>query len=334
MTHVAFSLDTTRFDEEYHPLDTTRMTTNFANLARGENRRQNLRRALTMINERFNQLASWDNPDKDRYVVELDIVSVNADIDGHSGHSSLPIIEMLHTTVVDRTDDQRIEGIVGNNFSSYIRDFDFSVVLPEYTKTQSGLPDDFGELHGNIFRGFLCSDAYTQRFTKPPVICLSVSSSKTYHRTDHEHPVLGSEYRQNEYSLTDEYFAKMGMKVRYFMPPHSAAPLSFYFCADLEKDYSDLQLAATISTMETFQKIYRPEIYRANSPAGQTYQPSLKHSDYSPTGIVYDRDERTRLGAEQGRFAEKNLITPHKNTLEHWSAQYTDRGRPRQEATS
>jgi hypothetical protein len=30
--------------------------------------------------------------------------------------------------------------------------------------------------------------------------------------------VLGVEYQQEEYSLTDEYFAKMGLQVRYFMP--------------------------------------------------------------------------------------------------------------------
>ncbi|MDM7143645.1 putative oxygenase MesX, partial [Klebsiella pneumoniae] len=40
---------------------------------------------------------------------------------------------------------------------------------------------------------------------------------------------------------------------------------------DLLSDYTSLELIATISTMETFQKIYRPEIYNANSPAGQYY---------------------------------------------------------------
>ncbi|WP_114447067.1 putative oxygenase MesX, partial [Klebsiella pneumoniae] len=80
-------------------------------------------------------------------------------------------------------------------------------------------------------------------------------------------------------SLTERYFSKMGLQVRYFMPKNSVAPLAFYFTGDLLSDYTSLELIATISTMETFQKIYRPEIYNANSPAGQYYQPNLSHLD-------------------------------------------------------
>ncbi len=43
------------------------LPTNFANLARGESRQENLRRTLAMINNRFNSLASCDNPKGDRY---------------------------------------------------------------------------------------------------------------------------------------------------------------------------------------------------------------------------------------------------------------------------
>ncbi len=57
-------------------------------------------------------------------------------------------------------------------------------------------------------------------FKKAPVICLSVSTSKVYHRTENEHPVLGVEYKQEDYSLTDEYFQKMGLKSSLF---HAAA---------------------------------------------------------------------------------------------------------------
>ncbi len=38
-----FAIDSIAFDENYHPSDNTRATTNFANLARGESRQQNLR---------------------------------------------------------------------------------------------------------------------------------------------------------------------------------------------------------------------------------------------------------------------------------------------------
>ncbi len=284
MTTIGFSVETTRFDEDYRPAENTRVTTNFANLARGENRRENLRNTLRMIDNRFNELASWDNEDGDRYSVELDIVSVSMEIDG-DGSVAFPLIEMLRTRVVDRLFHRCIDGIVGNNFSSYVRDYDFSVLLPEYNKDQLTFraPEDFGDLHGNLFRAFLNSNAYGQNFAKPPVVCLSVSSTKTYDRTQNHHPILGVEYRQSAYSLTDEYFGKMGLRVRYFMPPSSTAPLAFYFQGDLLGDYGPLELIATISTMETFQKIYRPEIYNANSAAGAHYRPSLHHSDYSTT---------------------------------------------------
>ena len=61
---------------------------------------------------------------------------------------------------------------------------------------------------------------------------------------------------QNDYSLTDEYFAKMGLKVRYFMPQNRFCPYAFYFDenADLLNDYTNLELISTIATMEAFQK--------------------------------------------------------------------------------
>lgn len=319
-----FNIKSIAFDEDYSPSENTRITTNFANLARGTNRQQNLRNALRMIDNRFNALAHWDNPTGDRYTVELDIISVEMNIEAGRNSGAFPLIEVLKTTIIDRTTDERIDGIVGNNFSSFVRDYDFSVVLPEHNKNQSGFstPDNFGDLHGNIFKYFMNSEAYKEHFNKPPVICLSASSSKTYHRTDNQHPVLGVEYWQNEFSSTDQYFQKMGLQVRFFMPPHSVAPLAFYFVGDLLADYTNLELISTISTMETFQKIYRPEIYNANSAAGALYQPSLKHSDYSLTQIVYDREERSRLAVEQGRFAEEHFMKPYKAMLEQWSASY------------
>ncbi|MCP8894169.1 DUF1852 domain-containing protein [Shinella daejeonensis] len=316
---TAFSINSIPFDEDYHPAESTRLTTNFANLARGTTRRENLRNALGMIDNRFNALASWDNPRADRYSVKLDIISVEMSI---AGGKAFPLIEILKTTVVDHETDTLIEGIVGNNFSSYVRDYDFSVVLPEHNCNEPtfSLPDDFGDLHGSLFKSFLRSDTYRCHFGKPPVICISASSSKTYHRTANRHPIMGVEYRQDEPSSTDRYFAKMGMQVRYFMPPGSVAPLAFYFIGDLLGDYSSLQLISTISTMDTFQRIYRPEIYNANAAAGALYQPNLKHQDYSLTRIVYDRDERSRLAVEQGKFAEEHFIKPYRAVLAQWSA--------------
>mgnify|MGYP000046711595 FL=1 len=317
-----FNIKNICLDENYHPSDSTRITTNFANLARGESRQQNLRNALKMINNSFNALAFWDNPKADRYAVELEIISVEMDI-AASGES-FPSIEVLKTNIIDHQTDERIEGIVGNNFSSYVRDYDFSVLLGEHNKGQSqfSIPDNFGELHGKLFKYFVNSKAYKQHFKKLPVICLSVSDNKTYYRTENQHPVLGFEYRPNESSLTEQYFKKMGLQVRYFMPPQSVAPLAFYFFGDLLNDYSNLELISTISTMETFQKIYRPEIYNANAVAGNCYQPNLRNQDHSLTQIVYDREERNKLAIKQGRFAEEHFIKPYQSVLEQWSASY------------
>ncbi|WP_419206236.1 DUF1852 domain-containing protein [Photobacterium leiognathi] len=317
-----FTINKTGLDENYHPASNTRITTNFANLARGESRQQNLRNALNMINNSFNALANWDNPQGDRYSVELEIVSVDIDIEGQG--QTFPSIEVLKTHIVDNQTNQRIEGIVGNNFSSYVRDYDFSVLLQNHNKgkPQFSIPANFGELHGKIFQSFVNSTVYKENFKKTPVICLSVSDNKTYFRTENQHPVLGVEYKPNESSLTEQYFQKMGLQVRYFMPANSVAPLAFYFFGDLLNDYTNLELISTISTMETFQKIYRPEIYNANAVAGKSYKPNLKCPDHSLTKIVYDREERSRLAGEQGKFAEQHFIKPYQTVLEQWSANF------------
>lgn len=317
-----FTIKRIGLNENYHPSNNTRITTNFANLARGNSRQQNLRNTLKMIDNSFNALAYWDNPKADRYSVELEIISVDIDIEDTG--QTFPSIEVLKTTVVDHQTSERIEGIVGNNFSSYVRDYDFSVLLSEHNKgqTQFSIPESFGDLHGKLFKYFVNSNTYKQHFKKTPVICLSVSDNKTYHRTGNQHPLLGVEYQPNESSLTEQYFKKMGLQVRYFMPPKSVAPLAFFFFGDLLNDYSNLELISTISTMETFQKIYRPEIYNANAVAGNVYQPNLKNQDHSLTKIFYDKEERSKLAIKQGKFAEENFIKPYQKVLNRWSANY------------
>ncbi|WP_221794659.1 DUF1852 domain-containing protein [Oceanobacter mangrovi] len=321
-TNFSFAIKSTRFDEHYQPSDNTRITTNFANLARGARRQENLRDTLRMINNRFNALANWDNPNGDRYSVEVEIISVDIDIEGNG--QTFPTIEVLQTTIIDHAHNKRIEGLLGNSFSSYVRDYDFSILLLDHNQNQArfSVPENFGDLHGKLFKYFVNSAAYRQNFSKQPVICLSVSDSKIYHRTENQHPVLGFEYEPNEASLTENYFKQMGLQVRYFMPPNSTAPLAFYFFGDLINDYSNLELISTIATMETFQKIYRPEIYNANAVAGERFIPSLQHPDHSLTRIDYDRAERSQLAIKQGKFAEEHFIKPYRAVLEQWSASF------------
>jgi hypothetical protein len=319
-TNFTFDIKRIDFDENYRPADSTRITTNFANLARGERREENLRDTLEMINSRFNGLAHWDNPNADRYTLKLEIISVDIEVQG--SNEPFPSIEILQTSIFDRQTNRYLNGIVGNNFSSYVRDYDFSVLLLNHNKDRQGfsVPENFGDLHGKLFKHFVASDVYQRNFSKPPVICLSVSDNKIYTRTGNEHPVLGFEYTPNESSLTEQYFKQMGLNVRYFLPPNSAAPLAFYFFGDLLNDYTSLELISTISTMETFQKIYRPEIYNANSVAGKRFQPSLKNANHSLTRIRYDREERSQLAVKQGKFAEENFIQPYQAILDQWSA--------------
>ncbi len=85
-----FSIKSTRFDENYNPSEDTRITTNFANLARGSNREENLRNTLIMINNRFNALAHWDNPNADRYAVELEIISVEMNLGAGGEGKTVP----------------------------------------------------------------------------------------------------------------------------------------------------------------------------------------------------------------------------------------------------
>ena len=96
-TEFTFTIKSTLFDESYQPADDTRITTNFANLARGARRQQNLRNTLAMINNRFNALAQWDNPKGDRYAVELEIISVEMAINAQDEGANFPAIEILKT---------------------------------------------------------------------------------------------------------------------------------------------------------------------------------------------------------------------------------------------
>lgn len=316
MNDFTFLIKRTAFDENYEPESSTRLTTNFANLARGDNRKQNLKNALTMMNNRLNDLADWDNPTADRYRLAVDIITAELFLQGQY----FSTMEILQPIITDKKSGKTIKGLVGNNFSSYVRDYDFSVLLTDYNKGRDdfAVPPNFGQLHGKLFHHLLSSEAYKAEFDTVPVICLSVANAKTYHKTTNTHPILGVEYTHTP-SLTDEYFGKMGLSVRYFMPKKCVAPLAFYFAGDLLADYGNLELLATIATMESFQKIYRPEIYNANSVAGQVYTPSLTYDDYSLTCVEYDRVERSELAVKQGKFTEGSFIVPYQAILADWS---------------
>ena len=112
-----FRIKRTALDEDYRPAENTRITTNFANLARGESRQENLRSTLRMMDNRFNSLAWRDNPRGDRYALELQIVSVEMSFSGTENTDAFPLIEILQTTIVDRQTGARIDGIEAKDYT-------------------------------------------------------------------------------------------------------------------------------------------------------------------------------------------------------------------------
>ena len=115
---LTFSISSTDFNQDYTPAESSRITTNFANLARGENRRENLGNALTMIDRRLNSLMHWDNPDGERFTLQLEIISANVHFDSAQGAQDFPLLEVLNTSILDRYTGTSTHGIVGNTFSS------------------------------------------------------------------------------------------------------------------------------------------------------------------------------------------------------------------------
>ncbi|MBD4603219.1 DUF1852 family protein, partial [Xanthomonas citri pv. citri] len=81
--------------------------------------RENLRAALAMIDGRLNDLAPWDNPERDRYTARIEIVSIDVHFTADDGADvDFPLMEMLDVRVVERATGAVLGRSVGNNFSS------------------------------------------------------------------------------------------------------------------------------------------------------------------------------------------------------------------------
>lgn len=206
-----------------------------------------------------------------------------------------------------------VAGPIGCNYSSYVRDYDFNVVLP---RIRAGLaPDDrgtFGDLHGLLYRLQFRRHRPLGVLDDAAVIAISVSHGREYRRTGDVHPMLGVAYRSvGEPSVTTGYFAKMGLTASFFMPPGSRAPLAFYHePGDLvgrPREY----LAALVAVMDTFESIYRPEIYPTRSPAGDCFIADLHDPDHDRPPAVYDRLERdASLGPAQAERCRREFLEP------------------------
>ena len=223
----------------------------------------------------------------------------------------------LQAHVFVRQTPEVFPGPTGLNFSSYLRDYDFRIVLPRLLQGKATAQEwnAFGKLHGMLTRRQFGSCGL---ITEPLAIAISLADKHSYRATDHQHPILGREYRSTATSLTDRYFAQMGLHPQFFRPKTLPAPLAIYSDQPLELA-SDGYLAALLAVMGNFQRIYRPEIYLSrisfSSQPGELSQANLNNKNYSLPALRYDRIEREQLAHRQARFIEEVLIKPHGESL-------------------
>lgn len=125
--------------------------------------------------------------------------------------------------------------------------------------------------------------------------------------------MLGTAYAPTEgESATTRSFGKMGLEVSYFMPPGSRAPLAFYHEPDDLLTRSRESLAALVAIMDTFESIYRPEIYLTRKPATDVFRADLANRDHDAPPAIYDRIERdTKLGRAQAERARDEFLIPN-----------------------
>jgi hypothetical protein len=314
---ITFSVNSTRYDGDYTPGQHTRATTNYANLARDPStRRGNILTLLEMVNRDLNLFLVDDG--SARYEISLDILSIT----GHFGDRSddgVPLTEVMRAQVIDRDSGEIHIGPTGLNFSSYVRDYDFRVVLPKMRSQTAATRDigNFGAVHGLLTRLQFGENRVVPDW---PTVAISIGRDIAYCATEFTHPILGREYTASQVSTTDAYFSHMGLRPRFFKPSNLAAPLAIYsHRPDSLCDRSDVFLASLIAVMGNFQKIYRPEIYLRRTSfsekPGVASRASLLDSDFERPVIYYDRDERELLADLQAQEVEERLFKRHPNLI-------------------
>ena len=314
---IRFTVQTQPYDADYVVGKDTRATTNFANFARNPaDLRHSISLFLAMVNGDLNRLLGHDQGDQ-RYAIRLEILSIRAHLDRDSvdqdpATDGILMTEVMRAKVQDCSNGSIHAGPTGMNFSSYLRDYDFRIVLPPLLQRHAS-PEEmeqFGLLHGLLSR---LQFGRRGLISDPLAIAISISQNCDYIATANLHPLLGQEYTSNRTSLTDHYFAQMGLFPQFFSPAGYPAPIAFY-AADSLSDQNDFYLACLIAVMGNFQKIYRPEIYLSlvgfDETPGELSRASLSNPDYSPPALVYDRQERELLSDSQARLIETRFIKP------------------------
>lgn len=312
----------TPFNRDYRPVDDTRLTTNFANLAKDPvGRPERLARILDLMGCRAGMLLGDDS----RFSIQMEIVRVQIRFT-EVGTRWFPIAEMLATRLQDLVLDRMLPGPIGCNYSSYVRDYDFNTLLPRINRGEE-MPEErlsFGSLHGLLFKLPFRHHHSGGVLDGPALVAISVANGCTYRRSGEYHPILGIGYESvGDKSLTSRYFERMGLVPSYWMAPGSRAPLAIYHePGDLNRR-NRYELAVLVAVMDTFQGIYRPEIYRSCVAAGELYRPDLANANFSPPPVIYDRTERdTVLGKRQAEIAWREFLSPNASSLERLMINY------------
>jgi hypothetical protein len=311
-----FALKKTPYDESYVVGKDTRATTNFANFARDPAyNQQHIRTFLELVNTDLNSYLHTQ--DTKRYEIQLSILSISIHFDKDSSAMGILITETMSAAVLDHQTEQILPGPTGLNFSSYLRDYDFRILLPQLIKHNAS-PNEwssFGKLHGLLTNLQFGAEGL---ITDPLAIAISIAQHHRYRATVNYHPILGREYSADVLSLTDKYFAKMGLQARFFKPLELPAPLAIYSSRSLDRE-NDIYLAALIAVMGNFQRIYRPEIYLSratfSTKPGDFSQASLMNTDYDQPVLPYDRSERECLSDIQAQSIADTLVKPYGSIL-------------------
>ncbi len=315
---LQLQLTRTSFDKNYSPKPNSRNTTNLVNLAKDPAKREsNINLFFSIINRKINRYLGEDNANNERYKIKIEILTTWAKFH-QSNFELFPISEMLHANLLDTKTNTIINGPYGFNLSSYIRDYDFNVILPKILKDKMTKDiETFGDLHGILYQLQFRDLSNLGVLDFSAITAISVSSNKTYYRSGKVHPVLGIEYYEiGEPSSTSLYFKKMGLDVTYYMSEGMVAPLAYYHRKNDLETRDKLDLVLLISVMDTIQKIYRPEIYAAKEAAGIIFNPSLNNTQFSRPQIYYDRHERDQiLTAQQSLFVQTNFLKPYQHQL-------------------
>jgi hypothetical protein len=311
---LEFSFSSTRYSPSYVPSGKGRETTNYNNLALNpQTRRKNIEQFFEMANSDLNRQLTGDAQSR-RYEINIRILTAWAQF-AQSDVSSFPLSEFMAATVTDAAQpDKELPGPTGLNFSSFIRDHDFSTIPANQRNQQN-----FGLLHGVLTQMTVGPD---RAIPHPLVVAISISQAEKYQTTDHVHDLLGREYKLvGAESTTTQYFRKMGLKVQFYKPPRYPAPLAFYSPLNfsLENQTKEYQ-AALIAVMGNFQRIYRPEIYMAHThfsdTPGDISSGTLENPQFTRTPVHYDRVERVTQGQNQASRVETEFLRPHAEVLQ------------------